>query len=70
MTMHWLMWAASGGVGPGLLDIGEWRGPCIDIERSAGDRQRECGQFREDFSRADRALAAADDLETSGAKRG
>jgi len=59
-----------GGVGPGLSDVGEWRGPRVDVEASVRDLLGECGQFGEDFAGADRALSAADDLEASGAKRG
>ena len=58
------------GVRPGFFDFGEWRGPCVDLEGSVRDLLGECGQFGENFTGADRALPAADDLKASGAERG
>ena len=67
MTMRW---AVRGGVGPGLLDLGERRGPRVDHEASRGDLLGEGGQFGEDLPGADGALPAAHDLEAGGAERG
>jgi hypothetical protein len=28
---------AAGGVGPGAFDVGEWDGPCVNVEAACGD---------------------------------
>src|SRR5580698_7648082 len=59
----------SGG-GPRLLDIGEWHGAGVHIERARGDLLGQGGKFGEVLARANRALAAADDVQARGAAEG
>ncbi len=59
-----------GGIGPRLLDVAERSGPGIDVEYAVRDLLSESGQFGEDCAGADGTLAAAHDLEASGAQRG
>jgi DNA-binding MarR family transcriptional regulator len=50
-----------------LFDVGQWRGPGVDVEGAVGDLLGQCGQFGEDFAGGDGTLPAADDLEVGGA---
>jgi vanillate/3-O-methylgallate O-demethylase len=60
--------AAGGGVGPGLLGVGQRNGAGVDLEGAPGDLLGEGGQFSEDGAGADRALPAADDLQARRAQ--